>query len=137
MKKETVIAIILGITLGSVIAIALIFSARTKDINGKKVINTKVSPTIVNLTSSTPQFEVTDPKNNTSISKDTLSIKGKTQKDSLIIIQSKNAEKAVNIDTDSFSIDFPLSFGENVLRITNYNGTTISDKVLTVYRIQE
>lgn len=137
MKKETVIAIILGITLGAIIALILIFGAHSKGNGSKKVVNTKETPTVVNLNTSLKQFEITDPKNNSATSKDTIAIKGISEKNSLIVVQSKNTEKVISTDVGSFSVDFPVSLGENVIRITEYNGTSISDKLLTIYRIQE
>lgn len=137
MKKETVIAIILGITLGAIIAVILIFGAQSKESGTKKVVTTKETPTVVTLNTSLKQFEITDPKNNSAVSKDTIAIKGTSKKNSLIVVQSKNAEKVIKPDADSFSVDFPVSLGENVIRITEYNGTSISDKLLTIYRIQE
>ena len=137
MKKETVIAIIMGLTLGAVIAIILIFSARKKEIGRKKVINTNVSPTIVSLTNTTEQFGVTDPKNSAVTSKETITVKGNAPKNSLLVIQTKNSEKVIKTDSDLFSVDLPISLGENSIRITAYIGTGINDKVITVYRVQE
>ncbi len=137
MKKETIIAIILGLTLGACIAIALILSAHRKEITEKKVINSNVSPTIVNLTNTVEQFDISNPKNNSSVTKDTITIKGNAPSNSLLIIQSKNTEKNIKTTSGSFSTDFPVSYGENVIRVTAYIGIGINDKVITIYRIQE
>lgn len=137
MKKETVIAIILGIGLGSVIAVTLIFSTHKTEISEKKVINTKDTPTVINFPSTTSEFTVIEPLNNTSTTKDTITVKGKAPSNSLVVIQSKTTEKIVKAENNLFSIDMPITLGENSMVITVYTDTTVNDKTVTVYRISE
>lgn len=137
MKKETGIAIILGITLGSIIAIGLIFGTRNNDIANKKVINTKETPTIVKLTNSAQQFEITAPNNNSTTTEDTIKISGNAPKNSLIVIQSSTTEKAFKTTEPSFATTFNVANGENVISITAYEGNSVNDKVLTIYRVSE
>lgn len=137
MKKETGIAIILGITLGSIIAIGLIFGTRNNDITNKKVINTKETPTIVKLTNSAQQFEITAPNNNSTTTGDTIKISGNAPKNSLIVIQSSTSEKAFKTTEPSFATTFNVANGENVISITAYEGNSVNDKALTIYRVSE
>lgn len=137
MKKETLIAIILGITMGAVIAFVLISTTKRKEIGGNKVITPAVSPTIFKSVTKGEILTISEPKNELSTAKGTITIKGKGKKDSLLVIQSATAEKTIKLSKEEFSIEYPIVYGENVVRITAYSGSDSYDKLLKIYRIEE
>src|SRR5690348_239406 len=127
MKKETVVALILGVGFGIGIAIFLIFTAKEKSISQKKVI----IPPIPTLTAFIPKEQsllVSSPTNAQVFSKNTVTIQGKAEKNSLIVIQSPTSERVFKTVDGNFTIPFPLSLGENVIRITAYESSVTDDK---------
>ncbi len=137
MKKETTVAIVLGVTMGAVIAFILVFTTKNREISEKKVISPKVSPTTFQPATNTQLLEITEPKNDLITSENTAVIKGKGQKNSLIIIQSFTTEKTIKLDKDDFQVEYPLELGENIVRITAYLAKDSNDKILKIYRIEE
>jgi hypothetical protein len=132
MKKETVIALVLGIGLGIGIAIFLIFTAKEKAISQKKVI----VPAVPSLTAFIPKDQslvVNAPVDAAVTSKNSTVIQGKAEKNSLIVVESPTSERVVKTVNGAFTIPFPLSLGENVIRITAYEGSITDDRTLKIY----
>ena len=139
MNKETVIAIVLGIALGAGIGGYVLFRTgggdETKiipvasDNDGKKVVKTAI-----------PQgqqlLEITAPKNKTVVSKNEITISGKAKKNSLIVIQSPVGSEVFKNEKDSFSMEFSLARGENVISVNAYaDSSTPQEVILTIYFI--
>jgi len=136
MKKETLIAIILGITAGVSIAIFLVANSKNRGSSGKKVITPATTPIVVATTQQElSPLTITSPENNTAVDADSIIISGKTQKGSLIILNSATAEKAFKAESNTFKNDFPLSIGENVIKVTAYFEKSSSDRILKIYNI--
>lgn len=143
MKKETSIAVIFGVVLGVVVAFFVIFQNKESQMIKNKPLNVslKITPTtkLSNLTNIIP-LQLTEPSGNTITNQKTIKIKGKVNKDSLIIFQSPIKDLVVKNDKEEFSIDFPLALGENVIRITVYpKDKTLSSlqKELKVFYLDE
>jgi hypothetical protein len=143
MKKETSIAVIFGIILGVIVAFFVIFQNKENRMNKNKPLNisSKITPTTKpsNLATIVP-LQLTEPSDNAITNKNNIKIKGKVNKDSLIIFQSPIKDLIVKNDKEDFSIDFPLALGENVIRITVYpKDKTLSSfqKELKVFYLDE
>jgi len=122
MKKETIIAIILGLFFGGVVAIFISLKSKDIELSKNKVIappkENIVSP---NLTSAEMQpLDLTEPANNAIFDKDIIRFKGTAVKDSLIIIQSPMKDVTVKNINGKFDIEFPLALGENSIKMVIY-----------------
>ncbi len=137
MKKETMTAIILGVSFGIVIALFLTFTAKEKIIKQKKIIAPKTTPTLPPPQPKIQTLEILQPINGSLVSKNSILIKGKSEKNSLIIVQSSTAEKAIKAADINFSTEFPLSLGENLIKITSYKDKNIDEKALKIYYLRE
>jgi len=137
MKKETVIAIILGVILGIIIALALTFTTKKQVMKQKKIITPKVTPSLPPLQPEIQTLEIIQPSNNHITNKDSVLIKGRTGKKSLIVAQSPTSEKVIQTKEKDFSLEFPLSLGENLIKITSYGNKNIDEKTLKVYYLKE
>lgn len=141
MKSESIITALIGIILGAGVAFILIFNTKVKIKQENKIIAKKESPI--------PTIPVTGEKNHQSLiiekpdsesisQKNTATIKGQANKDSIIIIQSSSAEKAIKNNGPNFSVDFPLSLGENIINITVYpTKGEVEEKKLKIYYFEE
>lgn len=137
MKKETLVAAIAGISLGVIIAIFILISYKQKEIKSKKTITPQITPTISILNVKSQNLEINSPLNEEIINKNTITIKGKADTGSLLIFQSPTTEKTTKNIQEDFSIEFPLSMGENVIKVTSYKDKNIEEKSLKVYYLEE
>ena len=135
MKKETIFALFLGITFGVGVALLFIFTTKTKSIDEKKII---AAPTItispVNF--KTPPFEILEPANNSASKKNNITLKGKSAKNALLIFSSPTTDRSLKTTSENFEINFPLSAGENVIKITSYAEKNTEEKTLKVYYLE-
>ena len=142
MKKETLIAIFLGIGLGLIVAIVV--TLKTKRTDTKKVTpisNTlKVTPAVTAKSLQTATFEISEPQAEAIITKNSVVIKGHAPKESLIVIQSPIQTLTFINETELFEKNFPLALGENVILIAAYpknqQGSSL-EKELKVYYLDE
>lgn len=141
MKKETIAAIFFGVLLGVIGAFIMI--SKAKQISSNKVMNENVKNTTATASSklkNIKNLEVTSPTNQSLSSTNSLIVKGKVEKNSLIVIQSPVKEVVLKNNKESFETAFPLALGENLITITAYpKDTHISpqQKVLKVYYLDE
>ncbi|HRN70196.1 MAG TPA: hypothetical protein PLS49_03335 [Candidatus Woesebacteria bacterium] len=141
MKRETVIAISLGILLGVGIGFFVLF----KSINGEqtKVIpvgDTEANKVVTTNATSAGQTILTiqEPVENVVVNKKDITIKGKAQPDSLIVIQSQVSNAVLKNEKEDFSIPFSLALGENTLSINAYsNSSNPQEIILKVYYVEE
>lgn len=137
MKKETILAIALGLILGSIFALTLVVNIKKKELEDKKIasptIVATIKPTIVKM----EPFNIIEPTSDYLTNKETILIKGKAEKNSLIVVQSPTSEKVFKTIKNDFSLEFPLSLGENLIRITNYQKNNTEEKLLKVYYLKE
>jgi hypothetical protein len=137
MKKESIVAAVSGIVLGVVIAVIILINLKNKEIKSKKTISPQITPTVTILNVKMQGLEILDPINDAVVNKSEIIIKGKADKDSLIVVQSPTMEKVEKIVTNEFSINFSLSSGENLIKITSYKDKSNEEKSLKVYYIVE
>lgn len=142
MKKETIIAIAFGIVLGLTLAVFLLTKNKQSQLQKNKAIQPIVSVTPAKMNPNTDEkiLEITSPSEGTIVKSDSIQIKGMTQKGATVVIQSPIKDLVFKSDAESFTKDFPLATGENVIDITVYviNGQTRSqNKEIRVYYLDE
>ncbi len=142
MKKETSIAIVLGIALGIIVAVALVLKNRQVQIQNSRPITTvlSITPTPIVKNINVEALEITEPQNNAIISSNSVSIKGKVAKDSLVVIQSPIRNVIVKNAPEDLNVNFPLALGENVIHITVYPKDpqlSVKEKELKIYYLNE
>ena len=122
MKKETIIAIILGLIFGGIVAVFI--SLKSKDIELSK--NKVIAPLEEKSSSSSlvgaemEPLEISEPANNAIVEKNAVHFIGTATKDSLIVIQSPIMDLAVINVSGKFDLEFPLALGENSIKIVVY-----------------
>lgn len=123
MKKETSIAVFLGILLGVIFGVFLIFKNKQSQLDKTKAITpkNKITPTIVlNNNNLNEFFKLEKPSDGIITDNDEIVIQGKASKGTTIIIQSPSSQLVNKTENESFKIEFPLALGENVISITAY-----------------
>ena len=125
MKKETAVAVFFGILLGAVLAIMLISKNKEKQLEQTKTIAPTLKPVVITPVSTKviQVNEISEPVDGTVTDKNTIAIKGKALKDSLIVIQSPIKELVFKNKTENLNTDFPLALGENSIKILIYSKT--------------
>lgn len=137
MKKEGLIAIFLGIIIGVVFAFFLVNQIKKSHLDQNKTL-IKNQPTITPLVKNleTSFLEITTPEDHRVFTQPSINIKGKANKNYLIIISSPIKEVVINNKNGDFQTDFPLALGENNIQIVLYSkekSKSILSKTLTVY----
>lgn len=123
MKKETSIAVFLGILLGVILGVFLIFKNKQSQLDKTKAITpkNKITPTIVfNNNNLNEFFKLEKPSDGIITDNDEIVIQGKASKGTTIIIQSPSSQSVNKTENESFKIEFPLALGENIISITAY-----------------
>lgn len=122
MKKETIIAIFLGLLFGGVMAVFISFKSKEMELSTNKVI----VPPKENLTSpnlsgiKTQSLELSEPADNSIVETNSVEFKGKAAKDSLIVIQSPIKDLVIKNSQEKFNLEIPLALGENSIKIVVY-----------------
>lgn len=123
MKKEVIIAILVGFGIGLLITLGIHATRRKSN----PAINpaTQISPT--------PTIEiehsivVTSPLENTVQTDKNVLIKGQTSADSTIVLESENTSQIQLADKSGFfEAEFPIIMGPNKITITSYSTTGTS-----------
>lgn len=142
MKKETIVAIVLGVVLGLGVAVAISMKTHKKEIQKIKPIASglPVTPTIIIEQQHSESLEVSEPQTGDIVQEKSITIKGKAPKDGLVIIQSPVSSEAFKNENSSFTMKFPLAAGENVILVSFYpkgqSGNPI-EKELKIFSLTE
>lgn len=142
MKKETAIAILLGVGLGLIFAIGVTLKTRNKDTKKVTPIShtLNITPSVTAKSAQSGTLEISEPEDGSIAAANSVVIKGKAPKNSLIVIQSPVQTFTFTNDTEEFSQKFSLALGENVIIVTAYpekqNGSGI-ERDLKVYYLDE
>lgn len=147
MNKESLIAIVLGLLLGALVAFGAVYYTVNKQKKINSAINnvanqasnsgelqpSKIPPTVTVLRS----LEITNPQSGSITQDKSTTIKGLTGANTFIIIQSPIKTQTQKTTTNAFSIDFPLALGENVITISAYaeDSAVPVQKKLYIYRL--
>lgn len=142
MKKETIIAILLGVGLGLVVAVLVTLKTRHKETQKVSPISNQlhVTPTVIAKPMQTSILEISEPQDGAITTTNSVLIKGHAPKDSLIIIQSPLETITLKNDTEDFSQKFSLALGENIIVVTAYpkdQQGVGTEKDLKVYYLDE
>lgn len=139
MKKETIIAIVFGIILGGVVAFFIIFKnkdfelTKNKAIAPKEILNEQVvAPSITTF----QPLAIDSPADSIITDKNSVTITGKVEKGSLLVLQSPINDDVEVADKGNFAISFPLALGENSITVVAYpknNNLRPQEKNLKVY----
>lgn len=122
MKKETIVAIFLGLLFGGIMAVVISFKSKEIELTKNKVIappKEKVS----SLNSSgikLKSLELTEPADKAIFENNTVHLKGTALKDSLIVVQSPIKDLIISNKQEKFDLEFPLALGENSIKIVVY-----------------
>lgn len=142
MKKETIVAAFFGIIFGSIVAVFLL--AKNKEIQQTKTKTIapteKVNKIAKNNHINRQVLEIQEPADGLVFNSKSINIKGKAEKNSLIIIQSPIKDLAIENDKDQFLLTFPLAAGENIIKITAYSKDTKirpQEKELHIYKLDD
>jgi hypothetical protein len=142
MKKETTIAILFGIILGGILAVFIIAKNKESQMAKNKTIApaSKLTPAPSVAVLDYQQLEISEPLDGVIVDKNTVKIKGKTDKDALIIIQSQVKDMIFKNTKVDFNVDFPLALGENTIKVVVYpkdSQVRSQEKELKVYYLDE
>lgn len=122
MKKETMVAIFLGLLFGGVVAVFISFKSKDIELAKNKVIapppNKVSSPNSSGM--KLLSLELTEPADRAIVENNTVRLKGTALKDSLIVIQSPIKNLIVSNKQEKFDLEFPLALGENSIKIVVY-----------------
>jgi len=142
VKKEVIIAIVIGFALGLVITFG-IWTANQALKQQPQL--EKPTPTEKTATTPTPAPEelslaIISPKDNSISSGEKIEVSGKTAPEATVIILYQEGEKIIQADEEgNFSSEITLVGGANEIKITAYdqNGNEVSKTVNVVYSTVE
>lgn len=142
MKKETVYAILLGVTFGVVLSLVMIFKTKDSQMGKSKPLTSekKVVPTIQDSNLTAQTFKINEPQDRQIFNTKSISIKGVAEKDSVLIVQSPIKDIVFKVEKEEFSVDMPLALGENVISLTLYPKNSqgrSQQKELRIYYLDE
>lgn len=137
MKKETSLAIGMGILFGLIFSFIVILNTQKNSTVTQKKQSTKVRPVGTTEQQIIAQpITITEPNDGDIISKAAVTIKGKVEKGSFVIVQSPAKDGTFTAKTEDFSYEMPLSLGENIIHLSSYEKGVqgkIQEKELKVY----
>lgn len=137
MKKETSIAIGMGIVFGLVFSFVVILNTQKNS-----TVSQKKQPQIVRPAGTTEKqiltqpITITSPNDGAIIDTASVTLKGTVEKGSFVVVQSSGKDAVFTSDKEEFSYNLPLTLGENVIRLSAYSKGAqgkIQEKELKVY----
>lgn len=139
MKKETGIAISMGIIFGLIFSFVVILNTqKNQSVAQKQLSQKKVLPPVGQDVAVDP-LVISSPSDGIVVDKNILTLKGSTEKGSFIVIQTQVKDLTSSAPNGNFSVEVPLSLGENVIHISSYpKGTTgkIQEKEIKIYYLK-
>ena len=133
MKKETGIAVFLGILAGILIAFFVISGTRREQQTPSGVIQSNITPTIVIATNEISPITIEEPKSEAIVTSADITVKGSAQEDALVVIQTAIDERVFKNKAKTFSEDVQVAPGENTIKITTYSHKNIDSKSVVIY----
>ena len=132
MKKEVLIAIIVGFSLGLVITFG-IYTAQ-KSLKERAANQNTTEESLISGSDANILLSITQPTNGSITDKDTITIGGITKKNALVTVISPEDHKATQADDlGNFSVEFSLDVGENKIQITSVSpDETKQEKTISV-----
>lgn len=137
MKRETIVAIILGIAAGIGIGLFVIIQSR-EVASENDVILDELSPTTTIKTEEIDPLLIKSPEDESVTTSDTITLTASSTKNSLVVIQSLSEEIVfTNEDGGEFKREITLIPGENDIRVTAYSDNSVDSRTLTIFNIVE
>jgi len=139
MKKETFLAIILGVVFGFIFALLIlgkIFQNHLSEKTKSSLPPIKKPSVLPQKTISLISLNILKPKNFLVVEDEEITIEGEAETDSLIVIQSPIKDLVFQNKKEKFKINFPLGVGENVIKIVVYpknKNLRTQEKTLYIY----
>lgn len=136
MKKETSVAIGMGIVFGLVFSFLVIANTQKNRSVSQKTSTQKTRPVTTEQQTVATPITITEPNDNAIVAAASVTIKGKTDKNSFIIIQTQIKDTSFTTVTEGFEQTIPLALGENIIHITAYpkgSSGKVQEKELHVY----
>ena len=132
MKKEVLIAIIVGFSLGLIITFG-IYRAQKSLSERAESKNTDQGTTQIEGTANI-SLSITQPEDGSITDKDSITIGGISKKNALITIISSEDHQSTQADElGNFSIEFSLDAGENQIHITSFSDdNTKQEKTISI-----
>jgi len=125
MRKEVILAVIIGVLLGGIIlyGINLANNSSTDSVDTEdQGNNSQVAPTSTKKNGNL--ISITTPQNNAVVTETTLSLKGSAKANSNIAIITENDDILTVADANgNFSSDINLISGENIITVTSVDTT--------------
>ncbi|MEI6326599.1 MAG: hypothetical protein WCO78_00585 [Candidatus Roizmanbacteria bacterium] len=144
MNKESIIAIILGLVLGILVAGGVVyFSVRQQRIQNTELTHSAsadarltpvvIPPTVVIMRA----LDITAPQSGSVTDAREVKIEGSAAAKSLLILQSPVAVVSHKLDGSTFSYSFPLALGENTIQVSSYpeSSSVPVQKTIYIYRV--
>lgn len=136
MKKETSIAIGMGIVFGLVFSFLVIANTQKNQSVSQKTSTQKTRPVTTEQQTISQPLTISQPNEGAIIMEQSVTVKGKTDKNSFMVIQTQVKDMSFTTKSEEFEYNVPLTLGENVLHISVYpknsNGK-IQEKELHIY----
>lgn len=136
MKKETGVAISMGIIFGLVFSFVVILNTqKNQTVTQKQQTQKKVVAEPGTGVAIEP-LTVSSPADGIIINTNKATLKGTTEKGSFLIVQTQTKDLTTTAQNGDFAIDVPLSLGENIIHISSYpkgTGGKVQEKELKVY----
>lgn len=136
MKKETSIAIGMGVFFGLLFSFLVIVNTQKNQSVSQKTSPQKNRPVTTQLQTIVQPMTISEPNEGAIVDGASVTIKGKTTQNSFIVIQSQTKDASFITKTENFEYNIPLALGENVIHISSYQkGATgkVQEKELRVY----
>ncbi len=122
MRKEIILAIVLGVLLGVVIIFGINLANQSSS-NTPTQPGNQTTPTTTVTPTPTPSLQVISPNNNSVSFEDTVTLVGKAKPESWVAIIWEENENIIQSDqTGNFSQEISLVGGENIIQLTATNG---------------
>ncbi|MFO0704320.1 MAG: hypothetical protein U0525_06435 [Patescibacteria group bacterium] len=145
MNKETIIAIVLGLTLGLAASVGAVYYTVQKqkmansqaNATEKKATNSAIMVSIPPTVTVLQSLDIEKPLSGIVTQNKNVSVVGKTGKKALLVFQSPIKTIAQETENGDFTVDFPLALGENTITVSAYyaNAAMPVQKKIFVYRI--
>lgn len=135
MRKEVLVAILIGVILGALVAFG-IWRANLALLPKKEAVQTEQQPLATQEEQKTSSLIITQPENNTIVSQDKVTIKGAASPNSTVVILTNLKDYVAETDKDgSFEQEIELEGGPNEILVTSYDeaGNETSQTLTLVY----
>lgn len=132
MRKETLIAIILGIAAGIGIAFFLVRQSGNSPKNNNVILD-KITPTVAIDTSEIEPLIIQSPESGIVTSKSSIEVTVAAPKNSLIIFQTLTQEVTISNKERSITQKLNLLPGENTIKVTAYKDKNVDSRTMVVY----